>query len=52
MAAALRDAQVPLELHLLPTGGHGYGMRPGNPAGESWPALAEQWLRNVARGKK
>ena len=30
MAGALRDHKVPVELHLLPEGGHGYGMRPGN----------------------
>lgn len=47
MTAALLDAQVPVELHLLPAGGHGYGLRPGNPAAESWPALAEIWLREV-----
>ncbi|MCG6186025.1 alpha/beta hydrolase [Maribellus maritimus] len=43
-ATALRDAKVPVELHLLPEGGHGYGMRPGNVAGETWPGLAERWL--------
>ncbi|MCF6333884.1 MAG: hypothetical protein L3J11_11430 [Draconibacterium sp.] len=30
---ALRDAKVPVELHILPEGGDGYGMRPGNIAG-------------------
>jgi acetyl esterase/lipase len=44
MAGALRDAKIPVELHLVPKGGHGYGMRPGNPAAETWPALAEKWL--------
>jgi acetyl esterase/lipase len=41
---ALRDSKVPVELHLLPTGGHGYGMRTGNSAAETWPGLAEKWL--------
>lgn len=41
---ALRDSKVPVELHLLPKGGHGYGMRPGNIAAETWPGLAEKWL--------
>ncbi len=45
MAGALRDAKVPVELHLLPTGGHGYGLRPGNVAAETWPALATQWMK-------
>jgi acetyl esterase/lipase len=44
MASALRDAKLAVELHILPKGGHGYGMRPGNPAAETWPRLAEKWL--------
>ena len=48
-AGALRDANVPIELHLLPKGGHGYGMRPGNPAAETWPELAEKWLNIYAK---
>ncbi len=44
MAGALRDHEVPVELHFLPRGGHGYGVRPGNPAAEAWPALAAAWL--------
>lgn len=44
MAGALRDAGVPVELHLLATGGHGYGLRKGNVAAETWPGLAEKWL--------
>lgn len=46
-AGALRDAKVPVELHFLPEGGHGYGMRPGNYAAETWPKLAEKWLQNL-----
>lgn len=46
-AQALRDVKVPVELHLLPTGGHGYGMRPGLDAAETWPKLAEKWLRSL-----
>jgi acetyl esterase/lipase len=47
MAGALRDAKVPVELHFLPTGGHGYGVRPGNPAAETWPGLAAKWLEEI-----
>lgn len=43
-AGALRDHNIPVELHFLPTGGHGYGLRPGNVAAESWPELAEKWM--------
>ena len=44
MATALRDAKRPVEMHLMPDGGHGYGLRPGKPAAEAWPVLAEKWL--------
>jgi acetyl esterase/lipase len=45
LAVALRDAKANVELHLLPKGGHGYGMVPGNEAAETWPKLLEQWLK-------
>jgi acetyl esterase/lipase len=51
MTTALRDAKVPVELHFLAKGGHGYGLRPGNIAGETWPKLAEIWLSNIVSGK-
>ena len=51
MAQALRNAKLPVELHILPKGGHGYGLRKGNPAGEAWPVLAEAWLRNIIKTK-
>ncbi|MBC9933447.1 alpha/beta hydrolase [Chitinophaga qingshengii] len=47
MAGALRDAGVPAELHFYAKGGHGYGLRPGNPAAEVWPALAAKWLQQL-----
>lgn len=48
MAGALRDAKIPVELHLYARGGHGYGLRPGNSAALAWIALAARWLeRNV-----
>ena len=49
MAGALRNAKLPVELHVLPTGGHGYGLRPGTLAGETWPLLAEKWLRLIIK---
>jgi acetyl esterase/lipase len=44
---ALKEANVPAELHLFAKGGHGYGLRP-DPAKPvtQWPKLAESWLIN------
>ena len=42
---AMRRAGAPVELHYLPRGGHGYGMRTG--VGLVWPKLAEAWLGNL-----
>jgi acetyl esterase/lipase len=44
MAGALRKMTIPVELHLMAEGGHGYGLRPGIVAAETWPLLAEKWL--------
>ncbi|WP_454918442.1 alpha/beta hydrolase [Xanthobacter sediminis] len=45
MAEACRRAGVPVELHRLPSGGHGFGMgRPGT-ASAAWPGWYEAWLR-------
>lgn len=51
MTTALRDAKVPVELHMLAKGGHGYGLRAGNIAAETWPHLAEIWLKNIIADK-
>jgi acetyl esterase/lipase len=45
--AALKAAKVPVEMHLYPTGGHGYGLRPSKDAVATWPARAEEWLRQL-----
>ncbi len=52
MASALRNAKLSVELHLLPEGGHGYGLRPGKIAAETWPVLAGKWLENILKEKK
>lgn len=52
MAGALREARLPVELHYLAEGGHGYGMRPGNIAAETWPLLAEKWLKGILEMNK
>lgn len=46
LGMALRDAKADVELHMLPKGGHGYGMYPGNAAAEAWPGLLATWLKN------
>lgn len=48
MGEALREAKVPFEMHIDPQGGHGYGLREGNPAADHWPALAKDWLQQYA----
>lgn len=45
MAQAMRNEKLSVELHLLPAGGHGYGLRQGKVAAETWPGLAEKWLK-------
>ncbi|WP_106531484.1 alpha/beta hydrolase [Chitinophaga niastensis] len=49
MAGALRDARVPVELHFYAKGGHGYGLRAGNPAADVWPGLLENWLKGAVK---
>lgn len=43
---ALKQAKVPVELHVYPTGGHGYGLRPSKDLVSTWPKRAEEWLRS------
>ena len=43
---ALKNVKVPVELHVYPSGGHGYGLRPSNNLVTSWPKRAEEWLRS------
>ena len=52
MAGALRDSKIPVELHFLQAGGHGYGLRTGNKAAETWPQLAAIWMNNIPELKK
>lgn len=42
---ALRDANVPVELHIYPQGGHGYGLRPSANTIHTWPKRCEDWMR-------
>jgi len=52
---ALKNAKVPVEMHLYPTGGHGYGLRKSEHLISTWPQRAEEWLRSqglLEQGKK
>jgi acetyl esterase/lipase len=45
-ALGLRRAGVPFELHIYPTGGHGYGLRRTKDNVTTWPERAAEWLRS------
>lgn len=44
---ALKDAKIPVEMHLFTQGGHGFGLRPTELPISHWPALAETWLKTI-----
>ena len=44
---ALKNAKVPAEMHLYPSGGHGYGLRPSEHVVSTWPKRAEEWMRSL-----
>ncbi len=44
-AQALQRAKVPCELHVFPTGGHGYGLRRTELPVTRWPDRAADWMR-------
>ncbi len=43
---ALRNAGVPVEMHIFETGPHGFGLAPDNPVLSMWSQLCEAWLRS------
>ena len=44
---ALKDAKVPVEMHLYAEGGHGFGLRRTKLPITGWPQLAETWLQTI-----
>ena len=46
---ALKAAKVPVEMHLFPNGGHGYGLRKKGNATDVWPELAAAWLSRITK---
>lgn len=44
---ALKEAKVPAEMHLYPSGGHGYGARNTGHTVNEWPHRVLSWLRDI-----
>jgi acetyl esterase/lipase len=44
---ALKQANVPAELHLYAKGGHGYGLRPTELAVTHWNTRAAEWMKGL-----
>lgn len=44
---ALKDAGVPVEMHLYAQGGHAFGLRPTKFPISQWPALVEKWMGTI-----
>ena len=45
-ALAMKQAKVPVELHIYPTGGHGYGLRRTKNFVTTWPDRAAEWMKS------
>ncbi len=45
--AALKNAGVPVEMHLYTHGGHAFGLRPTKFPITRWPQLVETWLGTI-----
>ena len=45
--AALKEAGVPVEMHLYAQGGHAFGLRRTKYPVTEWPQLVETWLRTI-----
>jgi acetyl esterase/lipase len=44
---ALKNARVPVEMHLYARGGHAFGLRPTSLPITRWPLLVETWLDTI-----
>ncbi len=45
MGLALKRAEVPCEIHLYPTGGHGFGLRRTDAVVTTWPDRCREWMQ-------
>jgi acetyl esterase/lipase len=50
---ALKQSKIPVELHIYPPGGHGYGLRPASDLVTTWPERAAEWMRSrgIVKGR-
>ncbi|MCG9973382.1 alpha/beta hydrolase [Christiangramia crocea] len=48
---ALKDNDIPVEMHIYPEGGHGFSLGTGNELLQSWPELFYTWLKNLEEEK-
>ena len=46
---ALKNNGVPVEMHIFPTGGHGFGLALGKGSLESWTDLLVAWMRGLGK---
>jgi acetyl esterase/lipase len=44
---ALKEAKVPVEMHIYAHGGHAFGLRPTEQPITHWPDLAWKWLHTI-----
>ena len=44
---ALLAADIPVEMHLYPTGGHGFGLALDKGRLAGWPDRAIDWLKSI-----
>ncbi len=44
---ALKNAGVPVEMHLYAQGGHAFGLRRTRLPATAWPELVETWLGTI-----
>jgi acetyl esterase/lipase len=50
--AALKQARIPVELHIYNSGGHGFGMKQNGKTSASWPLQFEDWLKERGFAKQ
>lgn len=46
MNKALKSANIPVEMHIFKTGGHGWGLGKKNSEVSAWPNLFKTWVQN------